>query len=577
MSDDADDSGDGDAEHPGISIDLGGGGDDGGDGGSPRGDVDLPDPFGGDGPSLPGGRTLLGLGAVLALVVLAVLWFFRPWIHPIVYGVLFVSPGVLQWLFVALVLGLVALRFSVSRPILARVALGLAVVALVLVFLAPVVGGEYANEHLAGEVGASVTELDELPDTDTDTPRILPAAVAAQYAQNSLQFPRHSIGVGDISFVDGVPHWSYPLRPDGAVNTFVGKQAGAVFVDMTTQDKRVSVTEREFACGEGQQVTDNYLWQFRKSEYAVSYQDPFMIRQDGDLYMAVPYVTHEHTFRATPIPQVYTVPRFGGVALMNQDCEITHLSPSEARTNEILAGQRYYPYDLARLRVNSMQYQNGILNKWFTHEDQLEIAPLPGEDNDQPFTVTTGDGITYVVAAEPWGNAAGIYQVWTIDARTGEMARFKTDVQNAMLGPRKAANYVEQDNPRVNWGTMSPSEPLPVVRNGTLYWEVRVVPDSGAGVTYTAFVNADTGRVIRYDDDASITAFISGRGSIPGGGGGDGGAGDGGDGAGAGDGLVVVIVDDNGNVIRTIPIGENESIRVERARNGTANGSAVTG
>lgn len=578
MTDDTSESGDGGDDSDGsptslggdgISIDLGGG--DAEDGvGSDGTDVELPDPFGG-GPSLPSGRSLVGLGGVLALLLLGLVWFFRPWVHPLVYGVLFRSPGMLQWLLVALVLGLAGLRYRVRRPVLARAALVLGVVALVLVFLGPVVGNEYANEHIAGEVQQDVTELSELPDTDTDTPRILPASVAEQYAQNSLQFPRHSIAQGDIAFVDGVPHWSYSLQPDGFVNTFVGKQAGAVFVDMTTQEKRVSVTEQEFACGQGQQVTDSVLWQLRKSEYAVSYQDPFVLEHDGSLYMAVPYVRHEYQFRATPIPQVYSVPRFGGVAIVDTDCDIGHLSPEEARSSDVLEGQRYYPYDLARLRVEAMQYQHGILNKWFTHRDQLEIAPVPGENNDQPFTVTTGDGITYVVAAEPWGNAAGIYQIWTIDARTGVMARFKTDIQSAMLGPRKAANYVQQDNPRVNWGSMSPSEPLPVVRNGTLYWEIRVVPDSGAGVTYTAFVNADTGNVVRYRGDEQIRAFVSGRGKIPGGDT-DGGAtpgGGGGTGGGTGEGLVVVIVDEDGNVVRTVPVGPNESVRVQRGGNAT--------
>lgn len=48
-----------------------------------------------------------------------------------------------------------------------------------------------------------------------------------------------------------------------------------------------------------------------------------------------------------------------------------------------------------------------------------------------------------------------------------------------------------------------------------------------------------------------------------------------------GDGFVVVVVDEDGNVVRTITVGEYESIRVERARNrtvnGTPNGTAVPG
>jgi hypothetical protein len=229
----------------------------------------------------------------------------------------------------------------------------------------------------------------------------------------------------------------------------------------------------------------------------------------------------------------------------------------------VLADQRFYPYDLAFREVNAMQYQNGILNRWTIHRDQLEIADLPGDDNDQPFTVTSPDGITYIVAAEPWGDASGIHQIWTIDARTGEKARFRTNVQNGMLGPRKAANYVEQDNPRVNWNGMSPSEPLPVVRNGTLWWEVRVVPDSSAGVTDTAFVNADTGDVIRYVRDDDVADYIAGRGPI------DGTDGGGPPSDGDGDGFVVVVVDENGDVVRRIEVGGNQRVRIERSSNGT--------
>jgi len=430
------------------------------------------------------------------------------------------------------------------------------------------VDGEYANVHLANEVGDSVTDLGDIPETTTDRPRILPASVAQQYAQNSLQFPRHSLATGNITFLDRVPHWSYALGPVGVVNTFTGNQAGAVFVDLTTEGKRVSVTEREFDCGQGQLVTDHYRWQLHKSRDTVEYQDPFVIPTGDDgLVVAVPYVSHEHQFRATPVPQLYSVPRFGGLALLDESCEITHLSSEEARSHAVLADQRFYPYDLAFREVNAMQYRNGILNRWTIHRDQLEIADLPGDDNDQPFTVTTPDGITYIVAAEPWGDASGIYEIWTIDARTGEKARFRTNLQNGMLGPRKAANYVEQDNPRVNWNGMSPSEPLSVVRNGTLWWEVRVVPDSSAGVTDTAFVNADTGDVIRYVRDDDVADYIAGRGPI------DGTDGGGPPSDGDGDGFVVVVVDENGDVVRRIEVGGNQRVRIERSSNGTVSPS----
>jgi hypothetical protein len=102
-----------------------------------------------------------------------------------------------------------------------------------------------------------------------------------------------------------------------------------------------------------------------------------------------------------------------------------------------------------------------------------------------------------------------------------------------------------------------------VVRNGTLYWEVRVVPDSSAGVTYTAFVNAETSNVIRYADDRRVKAFIAGE-VAPG----DGQAPDNGT-DGEEPGMVVLVLDEDGTVVREIPVQKNESIRVEQASNRT--------
>jgi hypothetical protein len=232
--------------------------------------------------------------------------------------------------------------------------------------------------------------------------------------------------------------------------------------------------------------------------------------------MAVPYTSYEHHVRLLPIPSVYTTPEWGGVALVGPDGSTEHLSAEAAREHPVLDGQRLYPFELARYQVNAQRYQRGLLNKWFVHEDELEVAPVPGEGNDQPFLAVTEDqGLQYFVAAEPFGEAQGIYQMWMFDARTGEVRRHQVPVDSALLGPRRAADYVRQANDRTDWDRFSPSEPIPAVVNGTLYWQVRVVPADSSGVAFTSFVNAESGNVYSYATDGPVRAFLAGERKTP--------------------------------------------------------------
>lgn len=541
------------------------------DPGSPGEDLPSEHEDGGSGTSsLVSGAGLLGVG-IIAAVVFGLLYLVRPWLHGIVYGVFIKNPALVMWVVVAIALlvAAAASRSPLGTQLLSILAL---VVFVYAVLFSAVIAGAQTNIHLAEEMQDGAETLEEIPKTNSSTPRILPQSVATQFAQNSLQFPRHQLGTADITFINGTPHWSYPLKPDGLVNKFQGKQNGAVYVNMSTSNKSVSTAQSEFNCGQGQLITDDYKWKLKKSKFFVEYKDPFMVEAEdsGDLYMAVPYVRHDVNFRLDPVPQPYSVPKFAGVALIDKDCNIQHLSPEEARSNNVLEGQNIYPYSLARKRVNAMQYKKGALNAWVTHEDQLQIADLPSGSNSQPFTVPTENGITYFVAAEPWGDASGVYQIWTIDARTGDAAVRRLPRDSSLIGPNKAANFVEQENPRVNWGSNSPSEPIPTVRNGTLYWQVRVIPDSSAGITYTAFVNANSGEVTRYRTDDRIVAFLAGEnvsrlnetnettddGSADGPSGGD-------------SGLVVVILDEDGNPVRTVPVEGNQSVQVRSRTNST--------
>jgi hypothetical protein len=316
-----------------------------------------------------------------------------------------------------------------------------------------------------------------------------------------------------------------------------------------------------YGLGRGEGLISEYRWKLLKEKFWVRYGDPTMVEHEGSVYMAVPYKSYDHHVRFTPLPSVYATPKWGGVALVAPDGTVSHLSPDEARRNPVLADQRLYPFDLARYYVESMRYKNGIVNKWFVHEDELEVAPVPGEDNDQPFLVLTeAAGIQYFVAAEPYGDAQGIYQLWMFDGRTGNVERYQLPTDSALMGPRKAANYVRKANDRTDWDRFTPSEPVPAVIDETLYWQVRVVPSDSSGIAYTAFVDADSGDVYTFDDDEDIRAFLGGDVSP------DRQTTETTDGGSA---VVIKIRDANGNVVNTVEVTEGQSIEIEY-RNETA-------
>lgn len=446
--------------------------------------------------------------------------------HGIFYGMTVKQPGMIQWVVVGIIIMLFAVGIDLARGKensasgVSLFFLGAVIAVVGFLFVGWFVGGIYAQEDMAHQVDQSVESMEELPEIDSERPRLLPEAVASKYGQNSLQTPRYSLEGGDITFINETPYWSYALAPDGGYNTWRLKQDGGVFVRMNTQDKDVEVRNGRFKYGDGQQVLDNYKWRVKRSDYWNDYRDPFVVPHEGELFMVVPYVDYNVKFKATPIPQLYSVPEFGGVKVIHEDGTIEDLSPQEAVDDPRLKGQNIYPYQLARFKVNSMRYQHGAINVWFTHKDQLQLASVPGQGNNQPFTTVTEDGITYFLAAEPWGeNTHGVYQVWTVDSRTGDMKRKTYDRDSSLFGPAKATRLVRQEHPNFQWvsrgdsstGNIEVSEPIPSVVDGTLYWQVFIVPDDSSAVARISYVNAGTGAVTTVETDEEANAFLVGR------------------------------------------------------------------
>ena len=443
-----------------------------------------------------------------ALVAVAFTVVFLPLVQAILYRLLIATPGFVQWAVVAAIIG--AAGIVTQRQGLV-VAAGIVFVVMGLL-IGPIAGGVYAHSHVANEMQRDATELETLPNTSKENVRVLPRSVSDKYAQSSMQYPQYRLTQSDITHRNDSYAWSHALAPDNVMVSLFGNQHGALYVNMTTTEKRVHVEETTFQNGRGQLLFDSFQYQSVLKEPLVDHEwnTAFNARVGGTSYIAHSTVSHQWRFRLAPIPQLYAVPTHGSVEVMYPNGSIDVLSPQEARQSRLLRGQNYYPYELATFRVRSMQYVHGALNKWFWKEDVLAIADLPEKGNTWPLVVPTegrGPELTYFIATEPTGSGNGVYEIWTMDGQTG-----KAGVQrysDSQIGPQKAVDYVER-RPQVNRLSNAVAiAPIPIVKGDTLYWHVKVVPKSRTGVIYTGFVNAESGDTTLIEGTNPIYAFLT--------------------------------------------------------------------
>ena len=458
---------------------------------------------------------------LLALVELVVLVIFtKPWFQPV--GMFFViNPAITEAIALSCVLAM-AIGFigyvtgkkyrSEDRGLVLGIitlVAGLVIFGLLFTVFASINTSGYLATTL------DVNEISELPVMDTNYIRTTPMKVADKYATDAIQYPQHTpYSPPDITMINNTPYWAYLLVPNGWVNEYNLKAAGAVFVDMSTIDKKVEIKDQELKVAPGLAITDDINWNILMKKYWVDCERPLTIVHNGSLYIAVPYIEYETHFA---FPVWYTVPVWGGVFVVDSDGTITDLSPEEARASDILQGQKIFPEKLvltyvesqAYWKANTDGYWGGAMNVWFDHKEQIEITDVSSQGNQQPFLLNTLDGFKWTVCTEPWGEAHGIFRIYMLDARTGEITYKK--YSGTEIGPVNACDYAKKNHPEVDWTTFHIVEPIPVTPDGVLYWEVRVVPEDGSGISYVAFVDPKTGSTVECKKDSDIASFLGGH------------------------------------------------------------------
>lgn len=434
-----------------------------------------------------------------------------PLYHGLLVGI-YSNPYVIEAMIIAVII-------SISTTIILKKKIGKPLFIFIISFITSLTVSAIILSSFTGFIGCSiveeydVSEIFELPNMDQDYLRITPKKVAYRYMSDASQYPRHKpYSPVDLILIDGTPYWSTVLSPDGIFNYYNIKDAGSIYVDMSTMEKNVEIIEQNLETSPGIGLKDNDVWRIlTEHKYYITLERPMVFFYENSTYIMRPYIEYEHRFT---FPLWYTIPTWGGVFLIDEEGTIQDLSPEEARESEVLNGQKLFPEKLATFYVDSQNYWkaktegylSAILNLVFDHDQQIEIIDVSDQGNEQPFLINTADGLKWTISVEPYGNAHGIYRIYLLDARTGTIEYMQFSGKE--IGPVRACDYVRKDNPIVDWDRFDVIEPIPVLPNGELYWEIRVSSIDGSGISYVAFVHPITGNVIRCESDVQVRDFI---------------------------------------------------------------------
>ncbi|MCR4419312.1 MAG: hypothetical protein QHH27_06265 [Clostridia bacterium] len=347
--------------------------------------------------------------------------------------------------------------------------------------------------------------IERLPDATANL-RLMPEVVARRYARDALQLSQYKLGTEHIARINGKLCYTFPLVPDGLVLVFTAKNAGMAYVDATTQERNSQMVWKQMRIGEGMKVTDSLWWNLFRVRYWVNTEETYYIPKDGEIYTVAPAIAYDYGFRWG---LVYAVPVFAGSFVVDTQGHIALVPPAEALSHPVLQDNLIFPEHLARTYVDAYQYKNGVINRFFLHRDQIEIQDV-GE-NKQPFLLDTAEGLKWFISTEPYGQSHGIFKIFLVDARTGRIELFELPEDQVLTGPIRALDYVRRANPLVDWSLFNMVEPLPVVKEGVLYWKTAVIPQDYAGVAYQAFVDSRNNSVVELETDAEVAAFLAGR------------------------------------------------------------------
>lgn len=424
---------------------------------------------------------------VIIFVALLFVYLLRPMFHDLIM-LFYTQPFVL--------VAMIAIGFGVYFAIMhtfrsAIILFGVAAVCMLFAGLTPLL----TQVYIVG--GTDYIKINQM--YESNSARVVPMAVAQRYGFDSLQKSKEMLGDFDPILVNNSQYWASPRVPNGNFLYFINKVQGVLLVDAQSPSRSTQLVNERFAIGEQMGIFDNIYWNLYYKRFLVDVAEVFYVH-DGEQWVTVaPYISYRFVF---PV----MLPTFGGVFVVTPDGEITDYTPEQVKEIDYLT--RVYPEQLARLVVESYQYKKGVFNAWFIHDDQTELADLPGQNNRQPFLMDTKSGLKWVVATEPFGQSYGVFKIFFVDAKTGGVDVYELNENKTLTGPVKVVSYVRSAYPNLDWSAQTVIEPRPYVINETLYWMLSVTPRDYAGISKTVLVNADNNNVEEFATKEEIVSAV---------------------------------------------------------------------
>lgn len=426
---------------------------------------------------------------IYLIILIILIYFFRPWFHPIIMA--FYTKPILILLVISIIL--MAYTFKRKKYTAATVFLLITIALFIVLGLNDVIVENYIVKE------TTYNKISSLP--DSVGVRMLPRAVARRYLEDSLQKSREKVGGLNIVNIDDMLYWTAPRIPDGFILYFTQKVNGIMIADATKSGRETRLITKRLDVGEGIGITDSIYWKLFKKRYFINLGDVYYINKNETILTIAPIIAYKFRF---PV----MIPYFDGVFILNEEGKIGKYTPEQILKIKEFTNNRAFPEELARLYVDAYKYNLGILNAWFLHKDQIEIADVYDPSNRQPFLMPTVDGLKWIIATEPYGESYGIFKIFLVDALTGNIDVLELNEDQTLTGPVRVVSYVKKKFPRIDWATARVVEPRPYVINGSLYWLLSITPSDFAGISYTIFINSFNNEVITFEDDGEVYKFV---------------------------------------------------------------------
>ncbi len=444
----------------------------------------------------------------LALVALVLLWLVRPlWHGP----AMFFWTAPLVWLppLLLLIAGAVLLRRSRRswrtvedlrsgvRPPLRLLAFPIAA------FLLFIVGAMLQGPLVARSIVEHTTyePIGGLP--SGGQVRLVPREVAEQNASSAFNSPTETLTDFRIVNTDEGLRWTALRTPQGVFRTYTAKSQGLVELDAEQTARSLRQLDAEFAVAPGLQVTDNLRWRLLKERFLIELEAPVGIETPDGPRIVVPYLEYKGLLVRRP--------ELGGVFVVAPDGSIEDLEPEEAaRRPELAETGRIFSDTQARRLQDAFEYEGGIWNAWFVHENQTRITDT--EANPQPYLIDFGAelGPQWVSVAEPYGRAFAASAIFLTDATTGRTRIWRVPRTTSLSGNRRALQAVRAVSiPGVDFGDGTPGsgnfrvvEPRPVFVRDRVVYLTSIIPNSANAVSKTVVVDAETNKLVAiFDND----------------------------------------------------------------------------